>query len=168
MPISPGWNRKPGGNALQEIDLLGREEPPPTRLEALEGDWPYGHARESHDLVTELGEHAADFAILAFCEDQLHDRRIPLLGDRTGTLGANLPLGEPHAVDQFLEDFGRRYAGHYGSVDLLYAELRVSQPIGHLTIVGQEHEASAHLVETSHRVDSLGDVRDQVDHSGTS
>src|SRR5262249_25505958 len=51
-------------------------------------------------------------------------------------------------------------------VDLLDPELRVRQPVGQLAVVGQEHQAGALLVEPADGVDTLGDLRQQVDDPG--
>jgi hypothetical protein len=154
------------GHASQEIDLLGRQVAPASRLEAAQGDGADGDADQAHDLVAELGEHAPDLAVLALGQDQLEDGRRALAAHDAGAAGAGLALGQPHAFDQLVEHLLRGLAGDDRLVHLLHAELRVRQAVGQLAVVGEDHEPDARLVEAADGEHALGDLGQEIDHAG--
>ena len=166
--VSSGGDLDPGGDFLQQVDFVRAQEPPASGLEAFQRDRPDGDARQSHDLVAELREHPAHFAVLPLGEHKLHHGRVALVRDRLRSLGPNFSFREPNAIDELLQNFRRRGSRDHRAIHLLDAELGVSQAVGHLPVVREQHQPSAHLVETAHRVDALGDLGDEVDDSRTS
>jgi len=65
-----------------------------------------------------------------------------------------------------VQHFARGLAGDHDAVNLLDAEPRVGQPVREFTVVGQEHQPGALLVEPADRVNPLGDLGEDVDDQG--
>ena len=134
-----------------------------THAQPFQPDRADGDAGQRHDLVAEPGHHPADLAVLPLGEDHLHDARLPFATDHLHALGANLPLGEPDPLRELVKHLARRLASDDDPVDLFDPEPGMSQSIGELAIVRQEHQARALLVEPPDRVDPLGDLGEQID-----
>jgi hypothetical protein len=113
--------------------------------------------------VAELGQHPADFAILPLSQDQFEDSRVAPGADRPDALGPDLPFGQPDAFDELVEDFPGGRAGYHDPVQLFDAVAGVGQLVGQVAVVGQKHQADAHLVEPADRVDPLGDLGQEVE-----
>ena len=155
-----GFTRR---DSLEEVHLASGQGAKLADGQTFECDWANRHPGQHHDLVTELGEHPPDLTVLAFGKDHFEDRRITLLGHGSHSLGANFPLGQPDSIGQLIESLAFRSAGDNDPVKLLDPEPRVGQLVGKLAIVGQEHQADAHLVEPTDGVNALRDLGHQVE-----
>jgi hypothetical protein len=83
------------GCLAKQFDFVPRERPRFSDAQALDADRSDRNPVERHDLVAELGEHAANFAFLALGEDQFEQCRLALTTDDSSPLGADLALREP-------------------------------------------------------------------------
>ncbi|SIN71420.1 hypothetical protein SAMN05444166_0354 [Singulisphaera sp. GP187] len=151
---------------MEHLDFILRERAIFAECEALERDGADRDPGQGHDLVPELRQHPAHLAILPFGEDDLEDRRLPLLADHANASGADLAFRQPDSVDQLVEHLAFGASGHDNAVELLDAELGVRQLIGELAVVGQENQPRAHLVEAADGIDALGHLGKDVDHPG--
>jgi hypothetical protein len=61
-----------------------------------------------------------------------------------------------------------RRTGDQSSVELLDAVTRMSQPIRQLAIVRQDHQPCAFLVESTDRIDTLRNLREEIDNARSS
>jgi hypothetical protein len=118
--------------------------------------------------VTELGEHSADLAILAFRENHLQDRRFSPLADDADSLGSNLALGEPDSFRELVENLFRGVPRHDNLVDLLDAEFRMRELVGEFPVVGEEDQPRARFIESSNRVDTLSDLGKEIQDARSS
>jgi hypothetical protein len=151
------------GGLAEPEDFLGGEGSELAGLEAAELDGANGHAAEAHDLVAELGQHAADLAVLAFGEDHFEDGGLALLAGDADLAGAGLAFSQPDALGEVAEGSVVGGAGDEGAIELFDAVSGVGEAVGELAVVGQEDEAGAGLVEASDGVDALGDLGQEID-----
>jgi hypothetical protein len=118
--------------------------------------------------VTQLGQHPTDLAILPFGKDEFEDGRIASLTDRLDPLRADLSFGQPDPLGQLREHLAGRRTSDDHPVKLFNAVFRVSQLVGEFTVVGQEQQTDAHLVEPTDRVDALRDLGQEIENPGSS
>ena len=83
------------------------------------------------------------------------------------TLGAHFAIRQPNTFGQFRHHLGRGYTGHEGAIELFDTVSRMSQPVGKVAVVGQDHEPGAILVETADGVDPLRNLGEKVDDART-
>ena len=152
----------PGRDPAEEVNFASGQRTKLARRQTFQRDRADRDPGQHHDLVAEFGEHPPDLAVLAFGQDHFEDRRVPLLRHGANPLGPNLPLGQPDPLGQLVEGFPLGRAGHDDPVELLDTEPGVGQFVGQFAIVGQEHEADAHLVEPTHGINPLSDLGHQV------
>jgi len=152
-----------GGDPAEQVDFLAGQGADLPSGQTFQGDRADGDAGQHHHLMTELGQHSPDLAVLPFGEDQFEDRRVPLLGHRADPLGPDLPLGEPDPLGQLIESGALGTPGDDDAVQLLDAELGVRELVGEFAVVGHDHQPDAHLVEPADGVDPLGDFRQEVE-----
>ncbi len=150
----------------EEVDLATGQRPELAGGQTLGRDRPDRDPGQGHHLVAELGEHPPNLAVLALGQDQFQDRRLAPLADRPDPLGPDLAFGQPDPVGELRQDLASGRAGDGHPVKLLDAELGVGQLVGQFAIVGQEHQADAHLVEPPDGVDALGDLGQEVEDPG--
>ena len=70
---------------------------------ALQNNRPQRNARQAHDLVSELGQHAPDFAFPPLGKNQLERGCFPLGPNHSDVPGANLAVGEPNSFGELCE-----------------------------------------------------------------
>jgi hypothetical protein len=131
----------------------------------LEIDRTDGDAAERHDLVAELRQHPADLALLALGQDQLELRRVSLTPHDPGPGGADLAVGEPDAACQPGQGLGGGHARDERAIKFLDSITGVSQPVGQIAVVGQDHQTSAVFIQTADRVEPLGQLGKEVNHA---
>jgi hypothetical protein len=136
---SRGGNGLARGDPVEHLDFILRERAIFAEGEPLERDGAHRDPGQGHDLVPELRQHPAHFAILPLGEDHLQNRRLPLLADHADPPGPDLAFRQPDPVDQFVEHLAFGGSGHDHPVQLLDAELGVRQFIGELAVVGQQN-----------------------------
>ena len=170
-PPPYSWNRggatgNAGCDLAEQVDLGGRKGTMLPRGEPLEHDGADGDPGQAHDLVSELGQHPADLALLALGQHQLERRRLALGADDPGPLGANLAVGQPDPLDQLTHDFGAGGPCHQSPVRLLDPVSRMSQAVGQLAVVCQDHESGTVLIEPADGVNAFWNFGQEVDHPG--
>jgi len=105
------------------------------------------HPLELMDLVAELREHPADFAVLPFIEHHLEDGAQFVLRLEVDMLGPGYALGQADSPAQFFQRFRRRHAGDLHEVFLLHAVPGVGEEVCQFAVVGDEDQPLAHPVE---------------------
>ncbi len=127
---------------------------------------------QAHHLVTELREHPPDLAVLPFRQGHLDHGGVPLVPvlatDESCCSRPGFPFGKPDTLNKAVQYFGPRLPSDEDLVDLFDAKFGMGQPIREVTIVGQQDQPRALLVESSNRVDPLRKIGDQVNHPRTS
>ena len=144
---------------------MTRQAPAFPHAQSLETDRADGDPSQRHDFMAKTREHPADFTVLPFGENHLHDRGLPASSHDPNALGSHLPFGEPDAVGQLLQDLAAGGARHDDAIDLFDPEFRVGELVGEFTVVGHEQEPGALLVEPADAVGALRDLRQKVDHA---
>jgi hypothetical protein len=150
---------------LQQVDFVARKRAATPDGEPLQADGADCDPVERHDLVSELGQHAADLAFLALGQHQLQQRGLALTADKASPLGTNFSVREPDAFGQFGQDLAARIAGHERAIELLNAVARVSEPVRELAIVGENHQSRAVLVQPAYGIHPLRYLGEKVDHT---
>lgn len=153
---------------MEHLDFILRERAIFAEGQALERNGPHRDPGQGHDLVPELRQHPAHFAILPLGEDHFENGRFPLLTDHADAPGPDLAFRQPDAVDQLVEHLAFGGSGHDHPVQLLDAELGVGQLIGEFAVVGQQNQPRAHLVEPADGIDALGNLGQDVDDARAS
>ncbi len=136
--------------------------------EPLAADGAYGNAAQRHHFVPELGQHPTNFAVFSFGQYELEHMGLALAADESGALGADLAVREPNSGRQLGKNLLIRGTRDERTVHFLDTVTWMSQPIGQLAIVGQDHQPGAFLVESTDRVDAFGDLREEINDTGSS
>ena len=134
-------------------------------------DRPDAHPLQAHHRVPDGVAHVAHLAGLAFVNRNRHQRLIAPRpeaalqqphdrGRRALALDAHAAA---HPVQAVLGGFASQ-ARVVLPFDLV---LRMEQLLGEGTVVGEQEQPFRVVVQPPHRVDVLGDVRQQVEHGGT-
>ncbi len=97
-----------------------------------------GDALQAQDLVTQLGQHAADFAILAFIQDDSQPGAFALVFYPVRLASLHVTLAQPDAFEQALQIFRRGMTGHLDEIRLIDSEARMHQAIGEIPVVGHK------------------------------
>jgi hypothetical protein len=126
-----------------------------------------GDALELMHLVTELGKHAADLAILAFVENHLEDGALLVLAAEIHPLGVHFSFGQANALAEPVEQFGARDTGDLHEVFLLDAVAWMGQKVGQVTVVREKDESFTRPIEPSHGEETTI-PRNEVDDPGAS
>jgi hypothetical protein len=119
-------------------------------------------AAKGQDFVPEASEHAANFAILAFIQDDAEPSAALLLLESFDALGTNSALSEIDAGQQAAAVFGSRVAVNLDEVGLFDAEAWVHEAMSEVAIVGEQEKPFAGLIEPADGVDALFNVWDEI------
>jgi hypothetical protein len=138
--------------------------PPLSRQKISEREPADGDSFELMHLVAELGEHPANFTVLAFVEDHFENRALLVLAAKTHPLGVDFAFSQANALAKPLEQIGRRYARDLHEILLLDTVARMCQEICQVAVVREEDEAFARAIEPPHGEESAI-PRHQVDHA---
>jgi hypothetical protein len=71
-------------------------------LESAQAHRTDGNTLQTHHLMSQSGEHAADFPILAFTENDPQPGTVPLVPECPDTLGPHLAITQPDACGETL------------------------------------------------------------------
>jgi len=100
-------------------------------------------------LVSQAGEHSANFPIFALVEHHLQNRALFVLGADRDPLGVHLTLGKSHAPVDLVEQLCRRHTRHLHQILLLDAIARMGQKIGQVAVVGDQDQPFAHPIKAA-------------------
>jgi hypothetical protein len=108
-------------------------------------------AGEALDLKTQLIEHEADLSLEALLKHHM----TTMWSDEPGALGPSLALFGEHAAGQLGHGFHIHGLVHHHLVLLFRSHARVHEAMGEFTLIGQQKQALAFLVQTPHMMQGL-------------
>jgi hypothetical protein len=118
--------------------------------------------------MPDLLKHLAEFAVAAFNQHYFVPRVIAL-ADLSDARGRRLhaTLARPGAIDwhaftQLIEFFVRWLAADFYEVGLLDARRRFGQLVGKVSIVGDQQQPFAQVIEAAHGVEALVHLRKEL------
>ena len=109
------------------------------------------------------GQHAANFPILPLAQNDAQPGAFALPLQPFHLSGADVAVAEPDTFQKLPNVCRRGKTRHLNEVSFFDAKARVHQPIGQVAIVGQKQEPFAGLINPAHRVNTLRNMRNQVD-----
>lgn len=131
-------------------------------------DWADCSAYQTLRRMTDDVEHPSDFAIPTFNHDDLDQRSVlARLIDEAGRQSTRRTVLQIDAAGQSAQGPVGGNADNEGGVRLGDPVARVGNPVGEITVVGDEDQAFGVRIEPPHRVEALVTV-DEVDHRASS
>jgi hypothetical protein len=147
--------------SLAKADQFLRPKFPELSRLLVERQRAVSHAADLLDKMPDLLEHLAEFAIAAFDQHHFVPRVVPLadLADAGGR-GVHATLARPgsidgHAFTKQIELFLRWLAADFYEVGLLDARRRLGQLVGKISIVGDQQQPFAQVIEAADGVEAL-------------
>ncbi len=103
----------------------------------------------------EPGKHAANFAILAFRENDFEDRHISTACDDPCAPGPDFALSQPDPFGQLVDDLLARISSDRNAISLFDTVARMREPLSQSTVIGQKHQAFTVPVEPADDEDAF-------------
>ena len=108
-------------------------------------------ALELQDLMADRFKHSADLAVAAFMDGHKHHRVECLIADQTDFSRAGQAAFEIDALAQTTELFFRDFIGNLAQIFLRDLMAGMEQMLHHFTVIGQQDQALAVIVQTPDR-----------------
>ena len=105
--------------------------------------------------MSHAGEHSANFAISSFSQDDLNPTGRLDFAQKFGTGRFRFSFSEIDSLFECSQLFGGRHTRNLYMVFFFNAVTRVGQPIGQFSVVGNQNQTFARLIEASDIVNSL-------------
>jgi hypothetical protein len=135
-------------------------------LEPLGGDPAEGQARQAHDREAGRLTHAADLLVAPLAQGDLEPGLAGLVAIEADLARAGRSVVERHPGGPALEIALGHLALHLDDVGLRDVMPRVQQPVGELSVVGEQQRAGGVEIEPPHRVELRIDRLDVLEHRG--
>ena len=148
---------------MQLGDLRAVEEAPFPLPEIAKFDATEPDASEPFDGHADLRQHASDLALPALSHHDLEERLPSVFLSHSDPSWTGRAIIELHALTETTERFTTNGTGHERQVGPLDSERWVQQPMGQVTIVGEQEQSFGVLIESSDGVEPLVQV-DEVHH----
>jgi hypothetical protein len=152
-----------GDGLFKQMDFFGRQRADGARRHVAEANLADGDAAEFLDLMTDAGQETPYFAVAAFIENHFEDRRSLAPAFDAYMLGAGKTFGQVHTAMQLSNRFAFDLPGNLYLVNLLDTVTRMGEPVGQLSIVGDEDETFAGDIEPANWEHAGGVWGKQVD-----
>ena len=123
-----------------------------------------GRPHQAEHLVADLGQQAADFAVLAFRQHHFQQRAVLVMRLDGRLFRPGKPLGQVDAAANSLEHLRLGLAGDLDQIGFRHFVAGVAEPVGEFAVVGHQDQPLAVQVEPSHGKQPDAAGRDQVDH----
>jgi hypothetical protein len=105
--------------------------------------------------VVESGKHPANFAILAFSQNDFQNCGVATFVHNPGTSGTHFAFSQPDTFRQFLNDVVAGISSHSHTIGLFYTKFGVSQTLCQGAVVREQHQAFGVTVEPAHDEDAF-------------
>jgi hypothetical protein len=135
--------RRSAGNSsssLEGRDFLPVERSDRAGWQVAEADWADGDPPQPLHLVTEPRQKAANFAVAAFVQNHLKQRRrFPPALD-SDMLGVGETFRQVNTVMQLTQHFALHLPCHLDLINFLHAVAGMREPVGQLSVVSNEDQ----------------------------
>lgn len=142
------------GSSTEGFDFVGIEWSPVAGAEGLQGKWSDGGTLEAFHIVAELGDHAANFAVASFGEDDFQSSAVAITGEDFDVVSRRFKglagfVGEPEPFAKLFGVGAFETTGECDAIGLGDFVAGVGETIAKLAIIGEQDETGRVGIETS-------------------